>query len=60
MLLPTDMDELKKMRMKEVFLSTKRHLGMVRLLKPKTLLTLVTGLSFTMYLPYLIGSSGHI
>ena len=31
MLLPTDMDGLKKMRMQEVFLSTKRHLGMVRL-----------------------------
>ena len=31
MLLPTDMDGLKKMRMQEVFLSTKRYLGMVRL-----------------------------
>ena len=30
MLLPTDVDELKKMRMQEVFLSTKRYLGMVR------------------------------
>ena len=37
MLLPTDMDGLKKMKMQEVFLSTKRYLGMVRLLKPKTL-----------------------
>ena len=43
MLLPTDMDGLKKMRMQEVFLSTKRYLGMVRLLKPKTLLTLTPG-----------------
>ena len=60
MLLPTDMDELKKMRMQEVFLSTKRYLGMVRLLKPKTLLTLALGLSFTMYLPHLTGSPGHI
>ena len=34
MLLPTDVDELKKMRMDEVFLSTKRYLGMVRLLQP--------------------------
>ena len=60
MLLPTDMDGLKKMRMQEVFLSTKRYLGMVRLLKPKTLLTLAPGLSFTMYLPHLTGFSGHI
>ena len=37
MLLPTDMDGLKKMRMQEVFLSTKRYLGMVRLSKPKAL-----------------------
>ena len=40
MLLPNDVDELKKMRMQEVFLSTKRYLGMIRLLKPKTLLIL--------------------
>ena len=33
MLLPNDMDELKKMRRQEVFLSTKRYLGMVRFLK---------------------------
>ena len=60
MLLPTDVDELKKMRMQEVFLSTKRYLGMVRLLKPKTLLTLTPGLSFTMYLSPLTGSPGHL
>ena len=35
MLLPTDEDELKNMRMQEVFLSAKRYLGMVRLWKPK-------------------------
>ena len=52
MLLPTDMDRLKKMRMQEVFLSTKRYLDMVRLLKPKTLLTLTPDLSFRcIYLP---------
>ena len=34
MLLPTDMEELKNMRMQEVFLSAKRYLGMVGLLKP--------------------------
>ena len=33
MLLPIDMDELKKMRMQEVFLSTKRYLAMVRFLE---------------------------
>ena len=60
MLLPNDVDELKEMRMQEVFLSTKRYLGMVRLLKPKTLLTLAPDLSFTMYLPHLIGFPGHI
>ena len=60
MLLPTDVDELKKMRMQEVFLSTKRYLGMVRLLKPKTLLTLAPGLSLTMYLSHLTGSLGHL
>ena len=31
MLLPTDVEELRNMRMQEVFLSTKRYLGMVRL-----------------------------
>ena len=60
MLLPTDVDGLKKMRMQEVFLSTKRYLGMVRLLKPKTLLTLTPSLSFTMYLSPLTGSPGHL
>ena len=33
MLLPTDMDGLRKIRMQEVFLSTKRYLGMVRFLE---------------------------
>ena len=33
MLLPTDMDGLRKMRMQEVFLSTKRYLDMVRFLE---------------------------
>ena len=60
MLLPTDVDKLKKTRMQEVFLNTKRYLGMVRLLKPKTLLTLAPSLSFTMYLSHLTGSPGHL
>ena len=33
MLLPTDMDGLRKMRMQKVFLSIKRYLGMVRFLE---------------------------
>ena len=60
MLLSTGVDELKKMRMQEVFLSSKRYLGMVRLLKPKTLLTLTLGQSLTMYLSHLTGSLGHL
>ena len=60
MLLPTDVEELKNMRMQEVFLRTKRYLSMVRLLKPKTLLTLALGLSLTMYLSHLTGSPGHL
>ena len=60
LLLPTDVDALKKMRMQEVFLSTKRYLGMVRLLKLKTLLTLIPGLSFTMYLSPLTSFPGHL
>ena len=60
LLLPTDVDALKKMRMQEVFLSTKRYLGMVRLLKLKTLLTLIPDLSFTMYLSLLTSFPGHL
>ena len=36
LLLPTDMEKLKNMRIQKVFLIIKRYLGMVRLLKPKT------------------------
>ena len=50
MLLPIDMAELKDMRMQEVFLSAKRYLGMIRLLKPKTLSILAPRFSFTIYL----------
>ena len=60
MLLPTNVEKLKNMRMQEVFLSVKRYLGMVRLLKPKTLLTLAPGLSFTMYLSHLTSYPGHL
>ena len=60
MLLPTDVEELKNMRMQEVFLRTKRYLSMVRLLKPKTLLILAPKFLFTMYLSYSTGSPGHL
>ena len=60
MLLPTNVEELKNMRMQEVFLSAKRYLGMVRLLKPKTLSTLTPRFSFTMYLSHLTGCPGHL
>ena len=46
LLLPTDMGELKNMRMQEVALSMNRYLGMVRLLKPITPLILAPRLSF--------------
>ena len=60
MLLPTDVEELKNMRMQEVFLSAKRYLGMVRLLKPKTLSILAPGFSFTIYSSQLAGYPGHL
>ena len=60
MLLPTDVEELKNMRMHEVFLSVKRYLGMVRLLKPKALSTLTPRLSFIIYLSPLISYPGHL
>ena len=60
LLLPTDMAELKDMRMQEVFLSAKRYLGMVRLLKPKTLSILAPRFSFTIYLSQLAGYPGHL
>ena len=59
-LLPINVEELMNMRMQEVFLSAKRYLGMVRLLKLKTLLTLAPELSLTMYLSHLAGSLGHL
>ena len=49
LLLPTDMGELKNMRMQEVALSVKRYLGMVSLLKPITPSILAPRFSFIMY-----------
>ena len=60
MLLPIDVEELKNMRMQEVFLSAKRYLGMVRLWKTKILLTLAFGHSLTRYLSYLTGFPDHL
>ena len=60
MMLPTDMEELRNMRMHEVFLSVKRYLGMVRLLKPKALSILAPRFSFTIYLSQLAGYPGHL
>ena len=61
MLLPTDMDELRKMRAKEVFLSAKRYLGMVRFLETqKFIVSTPSALSLTMHLSLLPGSSSHL
>ena len=60
MLLPTDVEKLKNMRMQKVFLSVKRYLGMVRLLKPKALSILAPRFSFTIYLSQLAGYPGHL
>ena len=60
MLLPTDMEELKNMRMQEVFLSAKRYLGMVRLLNFITPSVLAPRFSFIMYLFQLTGYPGYL
>ena len=60
LLLPTDVDELKNIRMQEVFLSLKRYLGMVRLLKPKALSILAPRFSVIIYLSQLAGYPGHL
>ena len=60
LLLPTDMIELKNMRMQEVFLSMKRYLGMVRLLILMTSSTFAPRFSFIMCLFQLAGCPGHL
>ena len=60
LLLSTDTKELKNMRMQEVFLSAKRYLGMVRLLKPMTPSTLAPRFSFIMCLLQLTGYPGYL
>ena len=50
LLLSIDMNELKSMRMQEVFLNMKRYLGMVRLLKPMTPSSFAPRFSFIMCL----------
>ena len=60
LLLPTDMEELKNMRMHEVFLSVKRYLGMVRLLELITPSILAPRFSFVMCLFRLAGYPGYL
>ena len=60
LLLPTDMNELKNMRMQEVFLSMKRYLGMVRFLIPVTPLTFAPRFSFMMCFFQLASCPGHL
>ena len=60
MLLPTDMEELKNMRMQEVFLNAKWYLGMVRLLKFINLSILAPRFSFIMCLFQLTGYPGYL
>ena len=58
MLFPSDMEELKNIRMQEVFLSAKRYLSMVRLLKALSILA--PRFSFIIYLSQLAGYPGHL
>ena len=60
LLLPTDMNELKNIRMQEVFLSMKRYLGMVRLLIPVTPSTFAPRFSVMICLFQLAGRPGHL
>ena len=60
LLLPTDMGELKNIRIQEVVISVKRYLGMVRLLKPITSSILAPRFSFIMCLSQLAGYLGYL
>ena len=60
LLLLTDMNELKNIRMQEVFLSMKRYLGMVRLLIPVAPSNFAPRFSFMMCLFQLAGRPGHL
>ena len=60
LLLPTDMGELKNIRMQKVALSMKRYLGMVRLLKPITPSIFTPKFSFIMCLFQLVGYLGYL
>ena len=60
LLLSTDMNELKGMRMQEVVLSMKRYLGMVRLLKPITPSIFTPKFSFIMCLFQLADYLGYL
>ena len=60
LLLPANMEELKNMRMQEVFLSAKRYLGMVRFLKLITPSILAPRFLFIMYLFRLTGYPSYL
>ena len=60
LLLPTDMNELKNMRMQKVFLNMKRYLGMVRLLIPMTPSTFAPKFSFIICLFQLASHPCHL
>ena len=60
LLLPTNMEELKNMRMQEVFLSAKRYLGMVRLLELITPSILTPRFSSITCLFQLAGYPGYL
>ena len=60
LLLSNDMEELKNMRMQEVFLNAKRYLGMVRLLNFITPSVLAPRFSFIMCLFQLTGYPGYL
>ena len=60
LLLPTDLGELKNMRIQEVALSMKRYLGIVRLPKPTTPTILAPKFSFIMCLSQLVGYPGYL
>ena len=60
LLLPTNIRELKNMRMQEVALSVKRYLGMIRLLKPITPSILAPRFLFVTCLSQLAGYPGYL
>ena len=60
LLISTDMNELKSIRMQEVFLNMKRYLGMVKLLIPVTPSTFAPRFLFMTCLFQLADHLGHL